>query len=112
MGESAWRGSPFTVLALEYDCNILHAETFLTETFALRKQSYVEMRKSKSKDLDSCPKAPTDRSRVLRKSTLCCEELSISAPSMKSSPMKQFGFHDWIEAWSCAVRAREGCHTP
>jgi hypothetical protein len=53
--ESASLQSPFTVLALEYDCNIVHAEARLTEAFVLRKQAYVEMCKSKSKALDRCP---------------------------------------------------------
>jgi hypothetical protein len=53
--ESASLQSPFTVLALEYDCNIVHAEARLTEAFVLRKQAYIEMCKSKSKALDRCP---------------------------------------------------------
>jgi len=55
LDESASLQSPFTVLALEYDCNIVHAEARLTEALVLRKQSYVEMCKSKSKALDRCP---------------------------------------------------------
>jgi len=61
LDESPSLQNPFTDLALEYEGNILHAETRLTEAFAKRKQSYVEMCKSKSKALDSCPKMKSIR---------------------------------------------------
>jgi hypothetical protein len=45
-GEICKLHSPFTDLSLNY--NIVHAESRLTEEFALRKPNYVEMCKSKS----------------------------------------------------------------